>query len=67
MDLGFGPSLAGDVMTSTTLETDSWSSASPMVTLTTVSPINSDFELVQVDLNTPATSRFFRVEVNLSE
>jgi len=56
-----------DVMTTTTLETGSWSSASAMVTQTTVTAINADFELVQVDLSTPATSRFFRVQITLSE
>lgn len=59
--------LAYNLITSTTLETDSWSSALPMVTQTTATAINSDFELVQVDLSVPATQCFFQVHVTLNE
>ena len=38
-----------------------------MVTQTTVTTINADFELVQVDLSTLGTIRFFQVQVTLSE
>ncbi len=59
--------LAYNLMTSTTLETDSWSSALPMITQTTVTAINPDFELVKVDLGTPTTQGFFQVHVTLNE
>jgi len=56
------------INTSTSLESGSWSNASSMITQTTVSPINSDFELVTATLSEPENNQtFFCLDVSLNE
>jgi len=55
------------IHSSTSLETDSWSDASSLVSQTTVTPLTSDFEQVTLNLSPTTTPQFFCIEVTLSE
>jgi len=59
--------LTYQLKTSTTLEGGSWSDADAMVSLTTVTPIDSNFEQVTLNLTPTGTKCFYRIEVTLSE
>lgn len=56
-----------DLESSGTMADGSWGNASSLITNTTVSSINSDFEQVTYDLSGAANEQFFRINVSLNE
>ncbi len=56
-----------DLESSTTMATGTWSNATSLITKTTVSSVNTEFEKVTYELGGTASDRFFRIEVTLNE
>ena len=55
------------ITSSTNLDAASWSDASPLVTQTTVTPINTEFEKITLTLTIPDGNIFFQLDVSLNE
>lgn len=59
--------LTYELTSSATMSSGSWSNANAMITNTTITNINSDFELVTQTLNNTSNTRFFRIQITLNE
>jgi hypothetical protein len=56
-----------DLLSSSDLSSDSWSDASGLITDTTLSSINDDFEKVTLTLPLPGSRVFFKLNISLDE
>lgn len=59
--------LSYQLTSSTSLKNGSWNDASSAISHRTITPINTDFELVTLHLSTSGTEEFYRIKVTLDE